>query len=131
MNKETIPIYGNGKNVRDWIYVLDHINGLYKVLLKGKIGESYNIGTNNELQNIELCKMICVQISKILKTNYDYTKLIKYVEDRKAHDIRYAIDNKKIKEDLNFKSKYNFKKSLKITIKWYIENKKWLKDKTK
>jgi len=129
LKKEKIPIYGNGKNVRDWIFVLDHVEGLYLVFKKGKIGESYNIGTNNECSNIDILKMICSKVNKIKKNKYNYLELLEFVEDRKAHDVRYAINNKKISSDLGFKSKYNFKKSLDYTISWYLNNTKWLKNK--
>tara|TARA_Y100000590_G_scaffold441280_1_gene567732 strand:- start:501 stop:1508 length:1008 start_codon:yes stop_codon:yes gene_type:complete len=129
LNKERIPIYGNGKNIRDWIYVLDHVNGLYKILKKGKIGETYNIGTNNEFQNIDICKKICKKITKLKKNKFNYLKLIKYVSDRKGHDLRYAINSNKIKTKLGFRSKYKFENSLDITIKWYLKHYNWLKNK--
>ncbi len=129
INKQKIPIYGDGKNIRDWIYVYDHIDGLYKVMKKGTPGETYNIGTNNEYENIVICKKICDKISRIKKNKFNYRDLIEFVEDRKGHDERYAIDSKKIKQELGFKSSYNFEKSLNKTIDWYIKNTKWLKNK--
>ena len=131
LKKEKIPIYGNGKNVRDWIFVLDHVEGLYLVFKKGKIGENYNIGTNNEHTNIDILKIICSKINNLQKNKYNYLDLLEFVEDRKAHDARYAIDNKKITSELGYKSRYNFKKSLNLTITWYLKNNKWLENKIK
>ena len=131
MNKTKIPIYGNGENIRDWIDVNDHINGLYLVFKKGRIGERYNIGTSNELSNIEICKKICKILIKKADNNYNYSKLISFVKDRKGHDYRYAIDNTKIKKELNFKSKYQFDESLENTVMWYLENISWVKSKLK
>ena len=81
IKKQSIPIYGNGKNNRDWIYVLDHVECLYIILKKGKIGETYNIGTNNELENINLCRMICLKTNKLKKNKFNNLKLIKFVDD--------------------------------------------------
>ena len=131
LKKQTIPIYGNGKNIRDWIYVLDHVDCLYTILKKGKIGETYNIGTNNELENINICKMICLKINKLKKNKFNNLKLIKFVDDRKGHDLRYAINNNKIKKTLGFRSKYKFENALDSTVKWYLNNSDWLKNKTK
>ena len=131
LKKQTIPIYGNGKNIRDWIYVLDHVDCLYTILKKGKIGETYNIGTNNELENIKICKMICLKINKLKKNKFNNLKLIKFVDDRKGHDLRYAINNNKIKKTLGFRSKYKFENALDSTVKWYLNNSDWLKNKTK
>ena len=129
LKKEDIPIYGNGKNIRDWIFVLDHIEVLYLIFKKGKIGESYNIGTNNEFENIKICKKICSHLNYLTKNVFDYTKLINFVPDRKGHDLRYAINNNKIKLKLGFKSKYNFDSSLNKTIEWYFKNYEWLNNK--
>ncbi len=131
LKKQTIPIYGNGKNIRDWIYVLDHVDCLYTILKKGKIGETYNIGTNNELENINLCRMICLKINKLKKNKFNNLKLINFVDDRKGHDLRYAINNNKIKKTLGFRSKYKFENALDSTVKWYLNNSNWLKNKTK
>ena len=131
LKKQTIPIYGNGKNIRDWIYVLDHVDCLYTILKKGKIGETYNIGTNNELENINLCRMICLKINKLKKNKFNNLKLIKFVDDRKGHDLRYAINNNKIKKTFGFRSKYKFENALDSTVKWYLNNSDWLKNKIK
>ncbi|MEM3509179.1 MAG: dTDP-glucose 4,6-dehydratase [Nitrososphaerota archaeon] len=115
-----IPIYGSGKNIRDWIYVLDHCEALDLILNKGKSGEIYNISSNNEIENIKIAEMIL----DIMNKNKD---LIEFVEDRPGHDIRYSLDSSKIRKKLNWKPKYNFKDSLKETIEWYLKNEWWWK----
>ena len=126
LKKESIPIYGNGENIRDWIYVDDHIEVLIKILLEGDIGEVYNIGVDQEISNIELVKTICEIFKNKLSTDYDYKNLITFIEDRPGHDFRYSINSKKIKEKFDFKPKYNFKEGIYQTIEWYINNSKWL-----
>ena len=123
-NKE-IPIYGDGKNIREWIYVEDHINALMIIIKKGKIGENYNIGSNYKINNINLVKKIC-KIFNNLYPNFKYENLIKFVKDRPGHDFRYSLNSSKIKRELNYKTKFNFDQSLKKTIKWYINNKKYI-----
>lgn len=121
LNKINIPIYGNGKNMRDWIFVEDHVAALRTIASKGKIGENYNIGGQNIKSNNEIVKII----SKIMKNNYvnfDPINLVEYVEDRKGHDFRYAISNKKINSKLNWYPKYNFTDALKLTVNWYYKN---------
>ncbi|MEM2525991.1 MAG: GDP-mannose 4,6-dehydratase [Candidatus Methanomethylicaceae archaeon] len=115
-----IPIYGSGKNIRDWIYVLDHCEALDLILNKGKSGEIYNISSNNEIENIKIVEMIL----DIMNKNKD---LIEFVEDRPGHDMRYSLDSSKIRKELNWKPKYNFKDSLKETIEWYLKNEWWWK----
>ena len=132
INKKPIPIYGNGTNIRDWIFVKDHIRALKLVLSKGKIGQTYNIGTNNEKNNLKLANLICEYFNKKYKKDkFNYQTLISFVDDRKGHDYRYAINNKKIKNQLGFKYKKNFMKNLEITINWYIDNREWLRKKRK
>ena len=111
-----IPIYGTGKNIRDWLFVEDHCDAITKVLLKGKRGESYNISGNNQLSNIQLVK-------KILKNLDKSEDLIYYVDDRPGHDIRYSLDSSKIRHKLGWKPKQGLTKSLNETIRWYLENK--------
>ena len=113
LNGNKVPVYGEGLNVRDWIYVEDHCRALWKILRKGEIGETYNVGANHEKKNIDIVKTIC----KVLNTSPK--KCIEYVEDRAGHDFRYAIDNSKIKKELKWYPKHNFKKAIKKTIKWY------------
>jgi len=116
-----IPVYGSGKNVRDWIYVVDHCNAITKVMFDGKRGESYNISASNELDNITI-------ISKILDLMGKSLELIEHTEDRPGHDFRYSLDSTKIFKELKFKPKHDFEKRLNETIIWYRENKNWMKD---
>lgn len=116
-----LPVYGDGKNVRDWIYVLDHCNAIIKVLLNGKEGEVYNIGGHQEKMNIEV-------VEKILEILNRPKSLIKYVKDRPGHDRRYAIDSSKIENKIGWKPKFGFEEGLKLTIDWYLNNKEWIKN---
>jgi dTDP-glucose 4,6-dehydratase len=113
LNNKKIPVYGTGKNVRDWIYVTDHCDAVWEILLKGKYGETYNVGGNCEKTNLEIIENIC----KIM--NVDSKDYISFVEDRKGHDFRYAIDNSKIERELKWKPKVNFEKGLIDTINYY------------
>ena len=112
---QKIPIYGNGKNIRDWIYVDDHCDAVSSVLFKAKQGESYNISANNEIDNITIVK-------KILKIMDKSEDLIEFVEDRPGHDFRYSMDSKKINNNLDWKTKLNFDEGLEKTIQWYFDN---------
>ena len=125
LNGKPLPIYGNGKNSREWLYVNDHCDALYKVFKKGKIGEFYNIGSNKNLNNIEVSKKLLNVSKKIIKLNKK-TK-ISFVKDRPGHDVRYAIDSRKIKKHLNWNPKTSFSKGIKLTFKWYNENKLYYK----
>lgn len=127
MNGKEIPVYGKGENIRDWLYVEDHIRALLTVLEHGKTGETYNIGGNNEKTNIELVKKICQILDETLE-NKKVTKheeLIKYVADRPGHDIRYAIDASKIRNELGFIPKHSFDEAIRKTVNWYINNIDW------
>ena len=115
---EKMPVYGSGENVRDWLYVKDHCKAVDMIIRKGKIGEVYNVGGNNEKTNIEVVKLILDELGKS-------KDLITYVEDRKGHDQRYAIDPSKIKRDLGWFPETKFEDGIKNTIKWYLENKGW------
>ena len=117
-----IPIYGNGKNIRDWIHVYDHVDALIKIMQKGKIGKVYNIGSNHELTNNDLVKKICNYFDLCIPKNKSYKHLITYVSDRKGHDKRYSLSSKKIKRELNFSSKIKFNKGINETIDWYLKN---------
>lgn len=119
LNNKKLPVYGDGKNVRDWLHVYDHCTAIDLVLHKGKAGEVYNIGGNNEKENIEIVKLIL----QYLKKSED---LIEYVEDRLGHDRRYAIDSTKIQKELGWKPKYTFEIGMKETIEWYLANNDWL-----
>ncbi len=126
---EKIPIYGDGLQIRDWLHVSDHVQALYKVLLEGKIGEVYNIGSWNEIKNIDLAKKICKKMDELLPINdlniKNYSELLHFVEDRKGHDERYAIDSSKIFNQLKWKAKVNFDEGLSSTITWYMNNLDW------
>ena len=113
-----VPIYGEGKNIRDWIFVDDHCEAVYKVLLRGKSGESYNISANNEVDNLTIVK----KILGILDKPQD---LIKSVEDRPGHDFRYSLDSSKVRSQLNWSENTNFDDGLKKTVDWYLSNPKW------
>lgn len=118
--KKNIPIYGNGSNIRNWLFVKDNNEAIYKVFKKGKIGNNYNIGSNIELTNLQLVKKICDLYQKIKKDNFNYKSLINFVEDRKGHDLRYSLSIKKIKNEIGWKPKKNFENDLIKTIKFYI-----------
>jgi dTDP-glucose 4,6-dehydratase len=111
-----IPIYGSGKAVRDWIFVKDHCNAIIKVSLKGKWGESYNISANNETNNLTIVK-------KILKILGKPSNMFFHTEDRPGHDFRYSLDSSKIRKTIKWKTEYDFEEALKLTVKWYLENK--------
>jgi dTDP-glucose 4,6-dehydratase len=117
---ETIPIYGNGKNVREWIHVNDHCEALIKIAINGKIGESYNIGSGVKIQNIELMNKI-ISIFKKINTNQKNKINFHFVKDRPGHDFRYSLNSSKLKTELKWKCKINFNEGLKDTINWYID----------
>ncbi len=125
LNWNPLPIYGNGKNIRDWIYVLDHCIALDTIFENGKIGETYNIGANLEMTNIEIVKLICELLDKI-KPHKDgsYSSLIKFVKDRLGHDKKYALNCEKLKKELKWSPKISFEQGILKTIKWYIANNK-------
>lgn len=125
LRNKALPIYAKGANSREWIHVLDHCEALFTLYLKGKKGESYNVGTGTSLRNIDLVKKI-LKICKILKIKIGKKSKIKFVEDRPGHDFRYALNNKKILKELRWKSKINFEDGLKKTINWYLKNKKFI-----
>jgi dTDP-glucose 4,6-dehydratase len=113
-----LPVYGDGKNVRDWIHVKDHCEAIDLIIHEGKEGEIYNIGGENERSNIEVVKMILKELSKP-------ESLIKFVKDRPGHDRRYALDITKMKEEFGWSPKISFEEGLRSTIKWYLENRNW------
>lgn len=118
INNKPLPVYGDGMNVRDWIYVEDHCDAILKVFENGRIGEVYNIGAENEKPNIEIVKLILKELGKD-------ESLITYVKDRPGHDRRYAIDATKIKTELGWKPAHTFENAIKETISWYLQNKSW------
>ncbi len=122
-----LPIYGKGDNIRDWLYVQDHVEALIAVLEKGKVGETYNIGGNNEKTNLEVVNHVCKLLDELLpESKYaPHASLITYVEDRPGHDKRYAIDATKTKNELNWEPKETFETGLRKTIQWYLDNMTW------
>jgi dTDP-glucose 4,6-dehydratase len=123
LEKKKLPIYGNGQQIRDWLYVNDHAEALFKIITKGKVGETYNIGGKNQIKNIDVVKIICNILDKIKPLNIKnkkYSDLIVYVKDRPGHDKRYAINTKKIQNKLNWHPKESFKTGIYKTIKWYM-----------
>lgn len=119
---EAIPIYGDGKNVRDWLYVMDHCSGIHLALEKGKLGETYNIGGRNERENLYIAHAICELLDEMLPKDSSYKEQITFVKDRPGHDFRYAIDASKIENDLGWKADENFETGIRKTIAWYLEN---------
>lgn len=119
--RKKIPVYGNGKNIRDWIFVDDHCNAITKILMKGKSGESYNVSANNELDNLTIVKKILSMMGKS-------AELIEFVEDRPGHDFRYSLNSSKIKKQLDWSVKTDFEKGLEKTIKWYLSHSDWWKN---
>ncbi|MEQ4680952.1 dTDP-glucose 4,6-dehydratase [Providencia rettgeri] len=127
---KALPVYGNGQQIRDWLYVEDHARALYKVVTEGKIGETYNIGGHNEKANIDVVKTICSILEELVpnKPNNieNYSDLITYVTDRPGHDLRYAIDATKIKNELNWVPDETFETGLRKTVEWYLSNSDWV-----
>ncbi len=118
LNNKALPIYGNGENVRDWLYVEDHCKAIDLIIHNGLPGEIYNIGGHNEMKNIDIVKLIINELGKS-------EELIKFIPDRKGHDLRYAIDPTKIHNELGWLPETKFSEGLKKTIEWYLNNKKW------
>lgn len=127
LRNEPIPVYGKGTNVRDWLYVDDHCSALTTVVDRGKIGETYNIGGNNEKTNLELVHLICEILDefKTLPEGRKYEQQISFVADRPGHDLRYAIDATKIKRELNWSAKQDHTSGFRRTVQWYLENESW------
>lgn len=121
LSGENIPIYGDGKNIRDWLYVEDHCRGIDLVFQKGRKGETYNIGGKNERNNLYIAHKICEILDNIKPKKDSYSKLISFVKDRPGHDFRYAIDASKIESELGWKAKENFETGIEKTIHWYLE----------
>ncbi|MBO6979353.1 MAG: dTDP-glucose 4,6-dehydratase [Prochlorococcus marinus XMU1428] len=120
-----IPIYGDGSNVRDWLYIEDHINGILLVALKGEIGTNYCIGGNGELTNLKLVEIICDYLDDVVPKESSFRELITFVKDRRGHDFRYCIDASLIRDKLNWKPEYKLSTSMKKTFLWYVKNQKW------
>lgn len=121
LNDKPLPVYGDGLNVRDWLYVEDHCKAIDLIIHDGRVGEVYNIGGHNEMRNIDIVKIICKELGKP-------ESLVKYVGDRKGHDLRYAIDPSKIHNELGWLPETSFADGIKLTISWYLENREWWKN---
>jgi len=131
LNNKPLPIYGKGENIRDWLFVEDHVKAIDIIFHKGEIGETYNIGGYNEWTNIDLVKELCKQMDvKLGREKGTSEKLITYVTDRAGHDMRYAIDASKITKDLGWKPSLQFEEGISKTIDWYLQNNNWLQDVT-
>ncbi|MCW8880312.1 MAG: dTDP-glucose 4,6-dehydratase [Kangiellaceae bacterium] len=129
MEGKPLPLYGDGKQVRDWLYVDDHVRALYQVVINGKVGETYNIGGSSEKQNIEVVRVICDHLNKLIEKKpsgiEDFNDLITFVQDRPGHDKRYAIDSSKINNELGWQPAESFDSGIKKTVEWYLKNQDW------
>jgi dTDP-glucose 4,6-dehydratase len=128
LNGKALPVYGDGQNVRDWLYVADHCDAIRTVLRKGRIGETYNIGGQNEKRNLEIVNVICALLDELRPNDpvVPHSKLITFVQDRLGHDRRYAIDARKIEAELGWKPRETFETGIRKTIKWYLANGTWI-----
>ncbi len=127
LHGKPIPIYGKGENIRDWLYVEDHADALLLVLEKGALGRCYNIGGENERSNLELVQSICSILDRLKPSNAAYETLIEYVTDRPGHDMRYAIDPTRIRDELDWRPSVTVEEGLEKTVRWYLENEAWWK----
>lgn len=129
LDGKELPVYGDGMQIRDWLFVEDHARALYKVVTEGKVGETYNIGGHNEKANIEVVKTICGLLEELVPNKPEgvvqYQDLITYVPDRPGHDVRYAIDASKIANELSWKPEETFESGIRKTVQWYLNNKSW------
>jgi len=128
LNGKPLPVYGDGLNVRDWLYVTDHCDAIIAVLAKGKIGETYNVGGNSEMSNIVVVKTVCALLDELapMKDGREHASLISYVKDRPGHDRRYAIDAGKIRRELGWEPNETFTSGIRKTVEWYLGNPKWI-----
>lgn len=130
-NNKSLPVYGKGENVRDWLYVVDHARAIDVIFHKGADGETYNIGGHNEWRNIDLIKVMCkVMDEKLGRPEGTSERLITYVKDRAGHDLRYAIDSGKLQRELDWTPSLQFEEGIRITIEWYLSNQEWLDEVT-
>lgn len=129
---EPIPVYGDGQNVRDWLYVEDHCDAIRAVLARGRVGETYNIGGRNEKPNLEIVNTICSTLDRLRPADpvLPHSKLITFVQDRPGHDRRYAIDARKIEQELHWKPRETFESGIRKTVEWYLANKMWIEEVT-
>ena len=129
LNGQKLPVYGDGKNVRDWLYVGDHVKAIDKIFHSGIVNETFNIGGNNEWDNLSLVKLICdLMDNKLKRAKGTSQKLIDFVTDRKGHDFRYAIDSMKVNKKVGWKAKTRFSDGISKTLDWYLSNQDWLND---
>jgi dTDP-glucose 4,6-dehydratase len=126
--KKNLPIYGDGKQIRDWLYVGDHVRALALILKKGRVGETYNIGGECEMSNIDVVQLICETLQDLHPIDGGYTHLITFVTDRPGHDRRYAVNFSKIRDELGWRPSHDFKEGIRKTIIWYLENEGWWKN---
>ncbi len=127
LTSKPLPVYGDGKNVRDWLYVGDHCAGIRAALAKGRPGETYNIGGNSEKTNLEVVHAVCAILDELHPTGAPHNKLITYVKDRPGHDHRYAINAEKIRRELGWEPQERFEKGLRKTVEWYLANDGWVR----
>ncbi len=129
LHGKSLPVYGDGKQIRDWLFVEDHARALYKVVTEGKVGETYNIGGHNEKQNIEVVHTICELLEELVPNKPEgitnYKDLITFVKDRPGHDVRYAIDATKMQQELNWVPEETFETGMRKTVEWYLANTNW------
>jgi len=124
---KSLPVYGDGQHIRDWLYVEDHCSAVWKILAEGEIGETYNIGGENEWHNIDLVQFLCELVAiRTNKPKDEYLNLIKFVKDRPGHDRRYAINCDKIKRELGWSQSVDFRSGLERTVDWYLSNLDWI-----
>ena len=126
LSGKPLPIYGDGLNVRDWLYVGDHCSAIRAVLAKGRVGETYNIGGCNEMANIDVVKTVCTLLDELKPAAQPYASLITYVKDRAGHDRRYAIDARKIESELNWRPSETFETGIRKTVQWYLDHQSWV-----
>ncbi len=126
LQNKPLPIYGDGKQIRDWLYVEDHCEAIYRVLLDGKPGETYNVGGGNQPYNIDLVNEICSILDELRPASVSYATLITHVTDRPGHDRRYAMDISKIKKELGWQPRYDIESGLHATVEWYLANLDWV-----
>jgi len=127
LQEKPLPVYGTGENIRDWLFVDDHCDAIHTIIEKGEIGETYNVGGNNEIKNIDIVKTICNLLDNIRPSENlkSYQELITFVKDRPGHDLRYAIDSSKLQNKLGWSPKETFETGIRKTIDWYLDNKTW------
>jgi dTDP-glucose 4,6-dehydratase len=128
LNGKALPVYGDGKNVRDWLYVGDHCSGIRAALAKGRLGETYNIGGNSEKTNLEVVHAVCAILDELHPAGAPHARLITYVKDRPGHDQRYAINAEKIRQELGWEPQERFEKGLRKTVEWYLSNSEWIQN---